>query len=148
MYLDIAPPLSAELIQMTRGDDAGQWIMRLAPLLDAAASIMTSFLEARSMALSTFTYRRGKPKDIGMMSTPHSSAAWVMAWIDCCQLMTRNLWVGKGRTREILSGFSELLKSLMPCATYVCLWCKFHQKRCIVRTVTKIIPALIIDPAF
>ena len=114
------------------------------------ACVMTSFLEARSMAFSTFTYRRGKPKDIGMMSTPHSSAAWVMAQVDCCRLTTRNLWVGKGRTREILSGFSELLKSLTPCATYVCLWCKFHQKRCIVRTVTTIIPitALIIDPAF
>ena len=60
---------------MTREEDAGKAILRLALPLDAAANMTTSFMEARSIALSMLLYRCGKPKDIVMMSTSRTSAA-------------------------------------------------------------------------
>lgn len=83
LYLDLAPLPSAELMQMTRGYDAGKAILRLAPLFDAEANTMMFSLAARSMAFSMLWYHRRKPKDIVIMSTPPSYAARIIAWIDC-----------------------------------------------------------------
>ena len=101
MYDEWSPSPCKEWIQITCSARAGHAMVCRFPELDAAARRMVFFAAACVSALSMIGSSSGKPKDMVMMSTSHTSVAYSMA----CSYVSINM---SSLKREVLCGISYL----------------------------------------